>query len=882
MGQWALAFAVLVLAAVVAWAAWRLVRRLERVEGEVRALRRVLQAGPRTPEAADVRDPEAVAGVSSRLSGAAGWVRQARRALDGSPGWAAALLALHLALLGVWAWSREGSTTTLQLRVVGDRYQARVDGRLLLDGTVPGASQGGFGLDLRGNDALPTGSGTPRVERVRITDAWTGAVLFEDDLRGAWRWAEGGPWEAGRVPPRGGRITTGPRPWTDYEVEAVVANAIGVDTLLRYQDSGSFARLGFRPFRDLDSGLLVRAGGRDAGSAPGGRVRLEPTETVKGIVAVALRPYPWFLLGVAAIALALVRLGRSPWPSAQATGGGSAARVHGAPAWPGPIRGGRLHRAVRRWPGWEAGVLALALATLTFAALAYTGRTYLDGIPHVPDSAIYAFQAKMFAAGMLAAPAPPVPEAFDIFGSYLAPYRGLWVSQYPFGHPLVLALGYLLGQPWIVPPLVGAATVLVVFQVGRMVHGPAVGLLAAALLALSPFFQMNGAEYMSHMTAALYASLAVLGLVGTVGGRTRRRRVAAASLCGVALGLLFNTRALSAAGVGLVVLAALVGHAARRRQVPRAEWVAFGAGGGLLLVAYLGYNTALTGDPLLNPYSFSGTLSRNVLGFGGELTPERAVSNVYTSLTLLDVVLLGLPPGLALLLPLLPYLLGSRRAWDYVFLGLVLGIAAAWFFYVDPFIMYGPRFWFETTPFLALLAGRGLWLAFDRAHRLARWSTRRFSRVEGRRSLGEALVAPTWTAGVLGVAALALWGWWGPPPADRPELTFVPRNVRELVSFNWVDDRLLRLVRQRELRNAVVLVADCGGPWWCYGSVFPQNEPLLQSDVVYARERGPRVTAALRRVYPGRAFYHADYNRRTLEPLTAADAAAPAPGVRPP
>jgi len=249
-----------------------------------------------------------------------------------------------------------------------------------------------------------------------------------------------------------------------------------------------------------------------------------------------------------------------------------------------------------------------------------------------------------------------------------------------------------------------------------------------------------------------------------------------------------------------------------------------------------------------NPYRVSGTLSGNTLGFGGRHTVERAVSNTYTNLTLLDVVLFEAAPGVSVALILLPFALGTRRAWDYVFAALCGGIVAGWFFYIDPYIMYGPRFWYEMMPLLVVLMARGISLLVERGRALARaFGASQLERVP-------AGLAGLAVAGLLGTSFVA---WWGPRSPQRPQLQFVPQNVRDLRGFAFVDTRLLDLVRGHALHHALILVTDeCGQ---CYGSVFPQNDPFLQGDIVYARDRGVETTRALRAIYPDRRFYRATY-----------------------
>src|SRR5262245_12890905 len=163
-------------------------------------------------------------------------------------------------------------------------------------------------------------------------------------------------------------------------------------------------------------------------------------------------------------------------------------------------------------------------------------------MPHVVDETAYLFQARLLASGRTHVDTPAIPEAFQ-FGSspFLVDYDGHWASFYPFGQPIVLAAGELFGAAWIIPPLLGALSVLVIFLLGRGLYNWQSGLIAAALMAFSPFVLMQASSYMSHTTASVYL-LVALG----ASWLPRGHRVSWAGVAGLALGLLFNTRPLTA------------------------------------------------------------------------------------------------------------------------------------------------------------------------------------------------------------------------------------------------------------------------------------------------------------------------------------------------
>jgi hypothetical protein len=410
-----------------------------------------------------------------------------------------------------------------------------------------------------------------------------------------------------------------------------------------------------------------------------------------------------------------------------------------------------------------------------------------------------------------------------------------------------------------------------VYRVGRQVYGAGTGLLAAALLLLSPFFQMTASNFMSHNTAAFYLMAATFFFL-----LPTRRPALAWFASGLLLGLLFNTRPLTAAGV----------------QVPFALWSAYdlwkapdrlaffrkgaalAAGFGVLLALYFLYNRALTGSFTTPPYSLGGTFSRETLGFFGRHTLASGLMNDQTNLSLLVLVLNGWPLAIGMLLVLLPFVLGSRNRWDYFFLAGAVFIAAAWTTYEGVFIMHGPRFWYEMLPFLMLLSARGVQCLVNAVGDIASWLGARVRFLWGLEARATAGVAAY--AVVAALLAYSVHGWMLGKHEAWPYIEYVPRTISELKDFNSANPGLLEAADRQHLHNALVLVGDCPH-WWCYGTVFWTNSPDLNGDIVYARDLGPEKNASLIASYAGRSVYIADYGQGTIEPYTERAQAAPAP-----
>ena len=263
--------------------------------------------------------------------------------------------------------------------------------------------------------------------------------------------------------------------------------------------------------------------------------------------------------------------------------------------------------AARRLPLPRPGTLAVGLCLLALAAAAWVATAIFDRVPHVEDDVAFLFQARTIASGRLFVPVPLKPEFFDI--PFTLQRDGLWFGKYPPGYPAVLALGVLVGQPWLVEPILGAAAIGLTYLLGRRLYDPWVGLAGAALAAASPFFLLQAGSFMSHAACLFWATLFMRLFIWA-----RDRRSAPLALAtGLALGMLFISRQLTAVGVAVPFVLWGLGEVAFAR---RRFWLYV-----MMVVAFLPfalgllvYNVATTGDPLRSAYELYWAYDK--LGFG--------------------------------------------------------------------------------------------------------------------------------------------------------------------------------------------------------------------------------------------------------------------------
>ncbi len=522
-----------------------------------------------------------------------------------------------------------------------------------------------------------------------------------------------------------------------------------------------------------------------------------------------------------------------------------------------------MARLIRRF---RTDPLPLVLAAVVVVVSLLLNRTIFEALPHTEDEVAFLFQAATIARGYLVAPAPPVPDAFGI--PFVLVHDGLWFGKYPPGYPLVLSLGVLLGYPPLVNALSAGLCVLLVTVLAQRVYGDrSTGLLAAILLASSPFFLLQAASFMAHTVCLLLTVVFMLSFAATL----QTPHVLRALPGAVAIALLVLARPLTAVGV---LLPFVLWSVWRFWRVPnwRAAGSLYAAGGCFGAAALLAYNRLTTGDPLVFGYELWWPFDK--VGFGTGISPDGVhrlsdgLLNTRFNVRHLEEVLFGWPGRLDLAPAALAALVAAARlalhstlervpgcglpradVWDLVFAAQVCSLIGLHIAYWAAGQMYGPRYYFEALAALVLLSARGLqFVALG-----ARWLWQVFTL---RSELPTRLV---W-GGLLSLLVLVFWGlfatgvpWWQ--------------------SYRWWYDihaEPARTIAAQAPPNSVVLVPV---PYWTeYAPYFVRNSPLLDSPVLYAHDLGPR-NAELFAAFPDRQFYRVSGN--SLVPVWNAIAVPP-------
>src|SRR5712692_5632738 len=224
-------------------------------------------------------------------------------------------------------------------------------------------------------------------------------------------------------------------------------------------------------------------------------------------------------------------------------------------------------------------------------------------VPGIHDEFSYLLMADTFAHGRLANPPHPMWVSFETFHVNWFPKIA---SMYPPAQGFALALGQLLGRPWIGVLLSDAsmcAAILWMLQGWLSARWAFLGGVLAALKFAVASYWIN--SYWGGAMAAIGGAL-VLGALARI---VKRARIREAVLLGIGVAILANSRPYE--GFLFCIPAAawlfwwLIGRT-KSRQSPRARLQNVFAPLGIVLVltaAFMGYyNWRLTGNPLLLPH----------------------------------------------------------------------------------------------------------------------------------------------------------------------------------------------------------------------------------------------------------------------------------------
>ncbi len=502
--------------------------------------------------------------------------------------------------------------------------------------------------------------------------------------------------------------------------------------------------------------------------------------------------------------------------------------------------------------------LALLLVFFSIAMSALVSGRVFERLPHLEDEVAYLFQAKTYAGGHLVIDIPQPRRAFwqpFVVDDQSAGHR---FSKYTPGWPALLALGVMVGQPWVINALLAGLVVALVYRLGRELFSAEVGLIAAALTAFSPMALLLNGSLMGH-TAALCA--VTLFLFAYWRMERGRRALQWGLVAGLGLGLVVANRPLTGIGIALPfivwsgarVISGLVSALRQpdRPQAVRRVWR--GVLAPLLALALVTvvlassipiYNYAATGDPTKNLYTLIWPYDR--VGFGeccgrNGHTLEKGIRHVRFDLSLMAADLYGWQwqdvtgvgqhlgqwlttgtPGTSITPELqehlrtegdywpltgiswilLPFGLvaGWRRRWTWLLAAVALSLIVVHMAYWIGSQRYSTRYYFEALTALSIISALPL-----------AWVMRRM----GRR----------WPVYVL-LGAVLVYSLY----------VYSTPRIMALYRFNLIAPDVIEEVQRRQEGDRPVLVIVSGDEirWRALGALMSVTSPYLDSEIVVA------------------------------------------------
>ena len=474
-------------------------------------------------------------------------------------------------------------------------------------------------------------------------------------------------------------------------------------------------------------------------------------------------------------------------------------------------------------------VLAALWVGVTAAGLSWF---VYESHPHIEDEVIYLFHARYLAEWSLTVPAPPVPEGFSF---YMIPHEAeRWFSIFPPGWPLMLAVGVLLGVPWLVNPLLGSVNVLLCYFILREIYSVRTARIAVLLLCLSPWFVFMSMNFMAHtftLTCTLAAWLAL------VLARTSQK-IYWGLLGGGAVGMVSLIRPLD----GLVV-AGVLGLWVIGRRLKVSSILAFAVGATAVAALVLPYNQQITGDPTLFPlmdyyekYFGPGT---NSLGFGPERglnwpidafpghSAVEALINANLNFFSINSELFGWITG-SLFMVVLFVFSGKAVNGDYFMLAILVAVCGAFSLYwFSGGPDFGARYWYLMVVPLAALTARGIQFLETTFQSGSAGKSHQGTRV---------------TAAVLSLSLLAL-------------INFFPWRVLDKY-YHYLGMRpdIRYLAKTYSFGKSVVLIRGNVHPDYQSAWIYNPSDPHADAPI-YVWDRNPKVRSQVLRAYADRPIW---------------------------
>jgi Dolichyl-phosphate-mannose-protein mannosyltransferase len=464
--------------------------------------------------------------------------------------------------------------------------------------------------------------------------------------------------------------------------------------------------------------------------------------------------------------------------------------------------------------------LLIGVFIVAFTSTNLASYYLFEHIPHVQDSIAQVFHGKIFSTGNLTVPSHPIKEFFDF--SHLI-NNGEWYSPYPPGHAIMIMLGFWVGMPWIINPLLGSLSILLFYFIGKEMYDEKTGRIALLLGLFSPFIAFMSSEFMSHASGLFFLSIFVLFFVKT----TKHKRLLYPLLSGGSLGMALNARPMSAFAISVPFAIYALFYLLKYFKKYALRFIVMFIACLVFIGLLFTFNHLTNGDPLLFGYEVIWG-SEQDLGFGGGVwgethTPQKGLRQNLNNLNALNKYLFEWPIPCLLFL-FIPFASLTKEKWDYILMGSFISLSILYFFFWYQDWCFGPRYMYEALIMAIVLTARGILsvpvLINDR-FKLD------ISPEKIKQAVANLVVACIFTGMIFNL----------------------PPLIKLYGHTYWrVNASTLKNVEAAGVNNAVVFVKSY------FGTALPANSPFLDGDIIFAKHMGNK-NRLLMEFFPERRYY---------------------------
>ncbi|HPS29560.1 MAG TPA: hypothetical protein PLZ43_04850, partial [bacterium] len=485
---------------------------------------------------------------------------------------------------------------------------------------------------------------------------------------------------------------------------------------------------------------------------------------------------------------------------------------------------------------------------LAFLFSLFISLSVLSGIPHVQDEINYKYLAETILNGSMSSPLHPHYEFFDFL--YIIPDISGTYSIYQPGYSTLLAVFIFLKVPFLFNPLLTAGTVFLSGKISESLYNRKTAALSMFLAATSLFLMSMGGTWMAHSFCAFCTT-------GSVYFSVRNSKcfsIKNSLISLLFLVMLMFTRPQNALFIFIPVMIWLffiLKFSNFKKYIAVTALILIPA---VLLLYYSNY--IITGEMFTPKHKAFFNYTEpddNCMGIGLHkgchhstiielpdegLTIKHAAYITHTRLVQL-VYGLFFHPVIFIFIFLLFLFLNDRKNWfsDLFILSLFMITFAGYYFYYYDGNVYGPRFYYEVSFFLIILAARGMILFFEKF----------------RNDSANPLLHPVNLFSAFFLAGLLYQFVIFAPPIYKTYET----------AFWGTDPRLGKILDEKGITEGVVFISP--EIYYSSGAALMNLSDIDSNKLIFAHDFGTFENRRLMNYYPDKKYYRAFFNEQRLE-----------------